>query len=265
VTAAPTDHRYKAGIIRGLAMKKLMLATAACAGLGALSCASAADLLPRSYTKSLLAPTSAYDWSGFYAGANGGWGSSRNCWDVRIPATGVTASEGCHDADGGVAGGQLGFNLQAGAFVFGAEVQTDWADLRGSNVSAQFVGTTNRSRIDSFGLITGRIGYAWNNALLYVKGGGAFTHDRYDYRPTGAASPLGTTSETRWGGAAGVGLEYGFAPSWSVAVEYDHLFMGRGDVRFVTSVIPLESIQQDADIVTARINYRWNTPVLGKY
>jgi outer membrane immunogenic protein len=24
-----------------------------------------------------------YDWSGFYVGANGGWGSSRNSWDSR--------------------------------------------------------------------------------------------------------------------------------------------------------------------------------------
>jgi outer membrane immunogenic protein len=246
-------------------MKKQLLATVAFAVLGTMSSASAADLTPRAFTKSLLAPTSAYDWSGFYAGANGGWGSSRNCWDVRNPATGATVSEGCHDADGGVAGGQVGFNLQAGAWVFGAEVQTDWADLRGSNASTLFVGTTNRSRVDSFGLLTGRVGYAWNNALLYVKGGGAFTHDKYDYRATGAANPFAIATETRWGSTAGVGLEYGLAPSWSVAVEYDHLFMGRRDVRFAASAIPFESIQQDADIVTARLNYRWNTPPLGKY
>ncbi len=28
-----------------------------------------------------------YDWSGFYIGANGGWGSSHKCWDF-LPAVG---------------------------------------------------------------------------------------------------------------------------------------------------------------------------------
>ena len=35
--------------------------------------------------------------------------------------------------------------------------------------------------------------------------------------------------ETRWGGVVGVGLEYGFAPNWSVGIEYDHMFMGDRD------------------------------------
>lgn len=245
-------------------MKRILLITAAIA-VGAIDPGSAADLTARPFTKGPPIVVSAYDWTGFYAGVNGGWGSSRNCWNLLNPATGALANEGCHDADGGLAGGQIGFNLQAGAWVLGVEAQADWADLRGSNVSTLFTGTTNRSRIDSLGLFTGRVGYAWNNALLYVKGGGAFTHDKYDYRATGAATPFATSTETRWGGAAGVGLEYGFSPSWSVVVEYDHLFMGRRDLRFAPSVNPFESILQDADIVTARINYRSNTPVLGKY
>jgi outer membrane immunogenic protein len=58
--------------------------------------------------------------------------------------------------------------------VFGLEAQGNWADFSGSNLSllagAGF-GVTNRNKIDAFGLFTGQIGYAVNNALLYVKGG----------------------------------------------------------------------------------------------
>jgi outer membrane immunogenic protein len=143
-----------------------------------------------------------YDWSGFYIGANGGWGSSRNCWDVLPPLVAVAAPEGCHDATGGVAGGQIGYRWQSGGWVFGLEAQGDWADLRGSNVSQQFGGSNNRSKIDAFGLFTGQIGYSWNNALLYVKGGAAVTDSRYDASGTRSLNVVTATSgdQTRWGG-----------------------------------------------------------------
>jgi len=87
-----------------------------------------------------------------------GWGSSRNCWNDAVDgATGLlVGSEGCHDATGGVAGGQIGYRWQSASWVFGVEAQGDWADLRGSNASLAFPGQTNRSKIDAFGLFTGR-------------------------------------------------------------------------------------------------------------
>jgi outer membrane immunogenic protein len=245
-------------------MKKFLLATAAVTTLGMATSASAADLAARPYTKAPPMIAAVYDWTGFYIGANGGYGTTRNCWDFRGVGGGL-ASEGCHDADGGVAGGQIGFNWQSSAWVFGLEAQGDWADLRGSNVSTLFPGATNRSRVDSFGLFTGRIGYAWNATMLYVKGGAAVTHDKYDYRATGAPTPFATAGETRWGGTAGVGLEYGFTPNWSFAVEYDHLFMGARDVAFSAPSTAVDRIRQDVDLVTARINYRWGGPVVAKY
>jgi outer membrane immunogenic protein len=122
-------------------------------------------------------------WSGFYIGGNGGWGSSRNCWDFIDPA-GLSVPEGCHRADGGVAGGQIGYRWMSGPVVFGVEGQGDWADLRRSQISTSFPDFTNRSRIDAFGLITGQVGYAWNNALFYFKGGAAVTSNRYDVLTT---------------------------------------------------------------------------------
>src|SRR5260370_36524167 len=73
-----------------------------------------------------------YGWSGFYGGAKGGWGSSRNCWDVVNPAGTLIASDGCHNATGGTAGGQLGFRTQSYSWVFGLEAQGNWVGLGGS-------------------------------------------------------------------------------------------------------------------------------------
>jgi outer membrane immunogenic protein len=234
--------------------------------------ASAADLAARPYTKAPPMIAAIYDWSGFYIGGNAGWASAHKCWTQTAGfAPGV--AEGCHDATGAVAGGQIGYRWQTGAFVFGLEAQGDWADLSGSNTSTVF-GVINRTRIDALGLFTGQVGYAWNNALLYVKGGAAVVSDSYRGFGIGVGAEFDRANETRWGGTVGVGLEYGFAPNWSVGVEYDHLFMGSRDINLtatgvlaapVGALVRTDRIGQDVDMITARINYRFGGPVIAKY
>ena len=175
--------------------------------------ASAADLAARPYTKAPPPMVAAlYDWSGFYIGMNGGGAWSRKCWDIApfttviIGGPAVTipgGPEGCHTASGGTIGGQLGYRWQASSWVFGLEVEGNWADLTGSSVSTFpfFAGlTSNRSRIDAIGLFTGQIGYSWNQFLLYVKGGAAVTRDKYEGFTTATGVVLDRATETRWGG-----------------------------------------------------------------
>jgi outer membrane immunogenic protein len=257
-------------------MKKFLLGTVALVAFAAP--AAAADLAARPYTKAPAPMIAAiYDWSGFYIGLNGGWGSSHKCWDlVQNGATvfAVPPAQGCHDATGGTVGGQIGYRWQASSWVFGVEAQGNWADFKGSNTNLVFPLVSDTSKIDAFGLFTGQIGYAWNNALLYVKGGAAVTSDKYTTfnMPTGLVVDKG--NETRWGGVVGAGLEYGFAPNWSVGVEYDHMFMGTRNVNaFGVGNFGLapgafsatDRIHQDVDMVTARVNYRWGGPMVAKY
>src|SRR6202011_1084217 len=165
-------------------------------------------------------------------GLNGGGGSAHKCWDINNNGGFVipTFREGCHDATGGLAGGQIGYRWQAANWVFGLEAQRDWADFKGSNVSLFTNAITNQTKIDAFGLFTGQVGYAWNNVLWYVKGGAAVANDTYRGFFTATNLGIDTASQTRWGGVVGTGLEFGFAPNWSVAVEYDHIFMGSHNV-----------------------------------
>jgi outer membrane immunogenic protein len=255
-------------------MKKILLAAA---GLVALSIAPAfgADLAARPYTKAppIVAPI--YNWGGFYIGINGGGASARKCWDINnaLGAVVATTAEGCHDATGGVVGGQIGYRWQAANWVFGLEAQGDWADLTGSNASlltAPFTVFNNNTKVDAIGLFTGQVGYAWNNVLWYVKGGAAATHDKYNGQIGGVV--FDTASETRWGGAVGTGLEIGFAPGWSVAVEYDHLFMGSRNNTFgftaasgLAGVSRVDNIRQDVDMGTVRVNYTFGGPVVARY
>jgi outer membrane immunogenic protein len=260
-------------------MKKLIVAASILAASAAG--ASAADLGAQPYRPVTPMIAATYDWSGFYWGGNGGWGSSRNCWDVVTPAGTFIASEGCHNATGGAAGGQLGFRTQSYAWVFGLEAQGDWVGLRGSKASNAFFlavpgDITNRSRIDAFGLFTGQIGYAWANTLFYVKGGLAVTTARYNDIVTATGLIAATASDTRAGGAVGAGLEYGFFPGWSVAVEYDHFFMGSRNLAFsslgniaglplANATVVTERIRQDLDLVTVRVNYTFGGPAIAKY
>jgi len=265
-------------------MMKFLVGTAGLIALGFATPSSAADLAARPYTKApppVVAPI--YDWSGFFIGANGGWGSSHKCWDATnfpgalvIPAT----PEGCHDATGVVAGGQIGYRWQTAGWVFGLEAQGDWANLKGSNVSSFIPVWTNNSKIDAFGLFTGQIGYAWNNILWYVKGGAAVTDDKFQGTVTNLGTVFDSANQTRWGGTVGTGLEFGVAPGWSVGVEYDHLFMGHHSVSLTStgvlgaaiipagSVFRTDSIGQDVDMVTARVNYHFNWgggPLVAKF
>jgi outer membrane immunogenic protein len=258
-------------------VKKFLLGTAGLVALSLSAPASAADLAARPYVKApppMIAPV--YDWTGFYIGANGGWGSSRNCWDFVDAFGAFVGAEGCHDSTGGTAGGQIGYRWQAGTWVFGLEAQGNWADFKGSNISLLPGGFVpagffrNQTRVDAFGLFTGQIGWAVNNALFYVKGGAAVTDNRYRSFVTATGVLAGTASDDlRWGGVAGVGVEYGFASNWSAAIEYDHLFMQDRTVSFTDTAIgglfANDRIRQDIDLVTVRVNYRWGGPVIAKY
>jgi outer membrane immunogenic protein len=260
-------------------MRKFLIAAAGVVVFAAP--ALAADMAPAPvYTKAPPPMVAIYNWSGFYIGVNGGGGSSRDCWSLTnlfgAPVN-PAASEGCQNATGGTVGGQVGYRWQASSWVFGVEAQGNWADFKGSNANTlvpAFI--ADQTKVDAFGLFTGQIGYAVNNVLFYVKGGAAVTDNRYNNLVLVAAGPFAAGqafsqgTDTRWGGVVGVGIEFGFAPNWSVAAEYDHLFMGTNS-ETLTLLPPLpnasgtHNIGQDVDIGTVRVNYKFGGPVVARY
>jgi outer membrane immunogenic protein len=247
-------------------MNKFLLGVVSLVAMGVAAPAIAADLPARTYTKAPVLIPAVYDWSGFYTGINGGWGTEHRCFDTTVGGV-VGVADGCHSSSGGVAGGQFGYRWQNSSWVYGIEAQGDWAGLRGSSVSLTAPANTDRSRMDAFGLFTGQIGYAWNTTLLYVKGGAAVVADRNDILTAGVVTAT-ASGDNRWGGTIGAGLEFSFAPNWSVAVEYDHLFIPDATATFNTpagAVFATDRIRGDADLVTARVNYRWGGPIIAKY
>ena len=239
--------------------KNLLLAAVSLVAISATAPALAADLAARPYTKAPAMIATVYDWSGFYIGINGGGASAHTTWDQTAPLVG---SEGSHNATGGTVGGQVGYRWQSAQWVFGLEGQGNWADFTGDNTSA-LLAQRNRTKIDSFGLITGQVGYAWNNVLVYAKGGAAVVGVKNEVFSTATGGLLASNSDTRWGGTVGAGLEFGFAPNWSVGVEYNHIFLSDKDVTFVG--LKTDRIKQDVDMGLVRLNYKFGGPILAKY
>src|SRR5262249_8865540 len=128
------------------------------------------------------------------------------------------ASFGSHNPSSGIGGGQVGCDYQfAGGFVIGIAGDYEWAYATGTsadglnNAIFATTGFTDQSRIRSLASVTGRIGYAWDRFLLYVKGGGAWERDEYSiFGPPfpalgGAAFEVGFAAETRSGWTVGIG------------------------------------------------------------
>ena len=108
-------------------MKRLLLAGVA---LSVATAASAADLPARPYAKAPAAVMSpAYNWSGFYIGAMGGYG-----W-------------GTDAGSGGFGGGTVGYNWQlpGSQFVFGVEVDAAGASIKDSFTEEVDVGVLAHS------------------------------------------------------------------------------------------------------------------------
>ena len=241
-------------------MKKLSTVLGALAAVVAISApAAAADM--RMPMKAPAPVAAVFSWTGFYVGINGGWGWGRSRWDLQP----LGLSEGSARVDGGTVGGQIGYNWQMGSWVFGLEAQGNWADFEGQRVSLLFPAITNRTRIDAFGLFTGKIGYAWDTFMLYAKGGAAVESLDYRYFNTVTGVTGGRADDTRWGASAGVGLEWAFAPNWSAGLEYNHLFMGRHNVTFTPAPNVTDRVRLDTDVFTARLNYRFGGPTTARY
>ncbi len=185
---------------------KFKLAIAAL--LASTAIASAADLPARTYTKAPPMVSPAYNWSGFYAGVMGGY-----AWSDQSDIAGVVLAGS--DLQGGFGGGTIGYNWQtAPNWLFGIEVDAAAADI--SYTETALFGSFE-DKIRAMGSVTGRLGYVWGPGMLYVKGGYAWADNRVNLTLLGVST---SDSQVHSGWTIGGGVEYMFAPSWSVKAEY---------------------------------------------
>jgi outer membrane immunogenic protein len=231
-------------------MKRLLLASVGLVALAAAVPASAADLRAPRPAAAPAAVMPIYNWTGFYIGGHVGWGHGEKDW--RFVTTGLSTS---HDPDGFLGGGQVGFNWQTGALVFGVEGQFSWADFEGSSICPG-VTFTCKTNIDFLATLAGRIGFAAANWLFYVKGGAAWIDEEFK-ATDGFFVFKGSSDEIGW--MVGAGIEYGFTPNWSAKVEYNFMDFGSERIAFVDQFGFRDDFDRDQQVhlVKFGINYRF--------
>ena len=236
-------------------MKRLMFA-GVIAGAWS-SCALAADLGPYNPPpryEPVYEPVRdhGYNWQGLYLGANAGygWGS-----DNASTFVGPTTASGSVSPDGWLGGGQIGYNAQFNALVLGLEADLQGADISDTTALAGGAFTQATTDIEWFSTLRGRIGYAAGPALLYVTGGWAFADVSTSVsQTTGVGSVAMSSDDIKSGYTVGGGVEWAFAPNWSLKTEY--LYVDLGEDSFST---PVGTYTTETDFHTARVglNYRF--------
>lgn len=208
-------------------MLKAILASASIAALG-VSTAMAADL--NAMPTKAPAFVAASSWTGAYVGLNAGygWGNSDGAPlgnDLNPP---FIANVPSLRPKGFIGGGQIGYNWQSGPWVLGAELDFSGMDAKAEqSVNPFFIGkgsATYTTKYDWLLTARARAGITFaQNWLLYVTGGLAVTQVKETIaggNVFGGDFTVWSGSKTLVGGTVGGGLEYAFAPNWSMKAEY---------------------------------------------
>ncbi len=274
-------------------MKLLKTMAAALAASTIAGSAFAADLPSRKVAPAYIAPAPVFTWTGFYLGLNAGY-----AWDSTAYATSmlpgshlgalanvlsVSASGTGAGSRGGFTGGaQAGFNYQMGMFVAGVETDIAFVpkafSLNGSGILTTGNPYLINHSINSgvFGTVRGRLGVAFDRALIYATGGLAYRTGNYswNYFDTLFAATGGASAGLKLGWTIGGGVEYAFAPNWTVKAEYLHSDFGTVDTTgIVVSTtggvnVVSTSARHRSDLVRLGVNYKFGwggAPVVAKY
>jgi outer membrane immunogenic protein len=233
----------------------------------------------------VFAPPRAYNWTGVYIGINGGGGWSSSHW-VSSPWP-STPMDGNYSLSGGLLGGTLGYNLQAGtsSFVIGGEVDLAWTNVKGTTPSftaqvisfspvtgAQIItptpGCFPNCEVSNPWLATARLrfGYSFDWIVPYVTAGVAVGRLEVNI----AGIPLGRESVNNLGWTVGAGVEMVISGPWTAKVEFLHVDLnGFSCDRACGNLSSIDTsgnivrggihINANANIIRAGLNFRiWN-------
>jgi len=254
-------------------MKRLALtvfvATTAGAAFG--HSAASADLSTKAPAyKAVPAVTPTYSWSGCYIGGQAGGGWSHSNWTNRVsevPWADFNPGDGIsYHASGWIGGGQLGCNYQIDRqWVLGIEGTIAGAGIKGSRLDTVFgqQDDTYSNKITALYTITGRLGYAWNDWMLYGKGG--FASARVDWAAvdtSGVNQGAGQASLWHQGWTVGAGLDHALSSGFIVGIEYGYVGLNAKTGQFgdTTGSYLNDVTPSHIHTVVGRLSYKFSGP-----
>jgi outer membrane immunogenic protein len=238
--------------------------------LGTAVSAQAADMAVKApYLKAPVAMV--YDWTGFYIGVNAGVGIGRDY--TRLAAPGGPSFEASYlNPQGGLAGGQIGYNWQVpssffGALVFGVEADLQGTGMRDSDTclltcafpGAGGVASQFNQKLDWFGTVRGRVGIATGPMLTYLTAGLAYGSVKTTLTETIGTTAAFSSNQNRSGWTWGSGIEASLGGNWTAKVEYLWINLGSRLDAFTLNAQP-QTMSTDIreHIFRAGLNYRIN-------
>jgi outer membrane immunogenic protein len=249
-------------------MKKIL--AGATALLGTAVSAQAADMAVKApYLKAPVAMV--YDWTGFYVGVNAGVGMGRDYTRLVIPA-GPSYEASYLNPQGGLVGGQVGYNWQVpnsffGGLVFGVEADFQGTGMRDNYTclltctlpGAGGLATQFNQKLDWFGTVRGRVGIATGPVLTYVTAGWAYGSVKTTLTETIGTTAAFATNQNRGGWTWGSGVEASLGGNWTGKIEYLWFTLGdRLDLFTLNGVPQAMSTDIREQIFRVGLNYRIN-------
>ncbi len=204
----------------------------------------------------------AYDWSGGYADVPAGNGSA-DIADLFNDSAGETRSD---SLVGLLGGGQIGYNWQIDNLVLGLEGSFTWAGFDEGSLVNDDIGAganlTSRTGVDWLAALTPRFGFAFDNVLLYGKGGLALAAGSEEDVAAGLRFTEDSSTEVGW--TVGAGAAVALSENWVIGVEGDYYDFGTYAVDKDIAAPPGPSqpvSDHDADSslwsLLARLSYRF--------
>lgn len=226
-------------------MKKLISLVVALSALLPATTALAADydtLPPPPPPPPLRA--AAYDWTGGYVGGYIGMA----CVDGILhdnTGGGDFLNAGC----GGKIGALGGYNIQMDEIVFGAEANIETTSNLVYNPQVGAPTADFKYRYDYIARLNGRIGWAMDDTLIFLQGGGAYAMSRLtDNVSTAPADHL----SGKWGVSIGGGIEQAVTDSFRL--RFDYLFTHFFDSHYgCTAVCSIDGHENEHEVRAAAI------------
>lgn len=248
-------------------MSKLLFAPAAALVLTMAGSAVAADMP----LKAAPPVAARFSWTSCYLGGHLGGGFAHK--DITDPVqlvqdsfalitTGVTTVS--PSPTGAVIGGQIGCDYEfASSWVIGIEGSASGSTMKDSKTVGLPLSIPDtelvKARVEFLSSVTARVGYAFDNVLIYGRGGVALAQDRYNVIGSLAGTPFGFEGlDNRIGWTAGGGVEWAFSRSWSASIEYDHYAFGNSRILMSDPINTLAGIvdtKQSVDVVKVGLNF----------
>jgi outer membrane immunogenic protein len=247
-------------------MRKVSVFSVAAVGLASvlgMSGGALADGVPAQYAAPVvLTPTT---WTGLYVGVQGGYAESDIDWTLPVAQFFGAAGRGFSaDDEDVVLGGHATYMYQMGPFVVGGDVayNATWLEDNVVGPIPPFANDSFQTRIDDYATVTGRLGFAMNNWLIYADGGYATGKVKLHVvsGPPGAGV-IEDTDRRHDGWTYGGGFSYMIHPNVVLGLDYEHVELdGERHEAISTGVagVPfsIDSGDVELDTVTARLSIK---------